>query len=150
MGYPNATGQPDQCLPGGDLPAYIKAVLIEAALPKILGPGTRDRVFQSVEVDSSVAGMGGLQTIRHGVAEMKRVYIRAAFRGQQLDLALVERLMADAHGFGFHIMVLVTGSTLEAARRLSEQLGFADIPPYPEFEAPAVIQDFWVFMGRPL
>jgi carbonic anhydrase len=131
--------------PGGDLPAYV-----EAALPKILGPGVPTSVFYIVEVDGTVAGMGGLRTIRPGVAEMKRVYVRESFRGRQLGLALVERLMADARVFGFDTMVLDTAPTLVAARRLYERLGFVDIPPYPEVEAPAVVHDFWVFMGRSL
>ena len=131
--------------PDGDLPAYVASVL-----PKILGPGAPDSVFYIVEVDGRVAGMGGFRTIRPGVAEMKRVYVRDAFRGRRLGLALVERLMEDARGFGFHTMVLDTAVTLVAARRLYERLGFADIPPYPEVEAPAAVHEFWVFMGRSL
>ncbi len=131
--------------PGGDIRGYV-----EAALPKIVGPGAPASQFYLVEIDDLVVGMGGLRTVRPGIAEMKRVYVRPDARGSGLGRAIVERLIADARQFGFEIMFLDTSPTLTAARALSARLGFAELPPYPEVEVPAAFHHFWVFMARSL
>jgi carbonic anhydrase len=131
--------------PGGDIRGYV-----EAALPKIVGPGAPASQFYLVESDGQVAGMGGIRALRPGVAEMKRVYVRPEFRGSGLGRAVVERLIADAREFGFETMFLDTSPTLTAARGLYARLGFAPIPPYPEVEVPALCHPFWVFMARSL
>jgi ribosomal protein S18 acetylase RimI-like enzyme len=131
--------------PGGDIRGYVRA-----GLPKILGAGAPASQFLLIEIDGEVAGMGGIRTLRTGIAEMKRVYVRPEFRGSGLGRAVVERLMADARAFGFHTMFLDTSPTLTAARGLYERLGFATIPPYPEVEVPALFHHFWIFMARSL
>ncbi|MBC7521990.1 MAG: GNAT family N-acetyltransferase [Sandarakinorhabdus sp.] len=131
--------------PGGDIRTYVAD-----ALPKIVGPGAPASAFYFVEIDGAVAGMGGVRTLRPGVAEMKRVYVRPEFRGTGLGRVLVERLIADARSFGFHTMFLDTAPTLVAARGLYTRLGFAAIPPYPEVEVPAPFHHLWVFMAMSL
>jgi carbonic anhydrase len=131
--------------PDGDIRGYVAG-----ALPKIVGPGAPASIFYIVEVGGAVAGMAGLRTLRPGVAEMKRVYVRPEFRGSGLGRAVVERLIADARRFGFETMFLDTSPTLVAARTLYTRLGFAAIPPYPEVEVPAPLHHFWVFMALPL
>jgi carbonic anhydrase len=131
--------------PGGDIRAYVAA-----ALPKIVGPGAPASQFHLLEIAGRVVGMGGLRTVRPGIAEMKRVYVRPDARGAGLGRAMVERLIAYARQFGFEDMFLDTAPTLTAARALYTRLGFADIPPYPEVEVPAAFHHFWVFMARSL
>jgi ribosomal protein S18 acetylase RimI-like enzyme len=135
----------DDVFPGGDIRGYVGA-----GLPKIVGQGTPASRFYLVEIEGLVVGMGGIRTVRPGVAEMKRVYVRPAFRGSGLGRILVERLIADAQGFGFETVFLDTSPTLIAARALYARLGFVAIPPYPEVEVPAPFHHFWVFMARSL
>lgn len=130
--------------PGGNIRAYLTG-----ALDKVVS-GAPGSAFYIVEVDGQVAGMGGLRAVRPGIAEMKRVYVRPAFRGARLGLAIVDRLMADARGFGYSQMFLDTAPTLKTAIALYQRLGFADIPPYPEVEVSPLLHPIWVFMGRDL
>ncbi len=131
--------------PGGDIRAYLPE-----ALPKILGPGPPSSIFYLIERGGAVIGMGGIRRVRDGVCEMKRVYLRDAAKGLGLGRALVERLMADAAGFGYRQMLLDTAPTLTTAIALYQRLGFAPIPPYPEVEVPAIMHPNWVFMARAL
>lgn len=131
--------------PGGDIRAYLPA-----ALPKTLGAGPPESIFYILEQQGLAVGMGGVRRVRDGVCEMKRVYVRDAARGQGLGRALVERLIADARGFGYHTMLLDTAPTLETAIGLYDRLGFAPIPAYPEVEVPAIMHPNWVFMAKSL
>lgn len=131
--------------PGGDIRAYVPG-----QLPKTLGAGPPESLFHILEDDGEPIGMGGIRRVRDGVAEMKRVYVREAARGRGLGRVLIERLMADAHGFGYRQMLLDTAPTLTTAIALYERLGFAPIPPYPEVEVPAIMHPNWVFMARTL
>jgi carbonic anhydrase len=131
--------------PGGDIRAYLPDVL-----PKIIGNGPPESIFYLLEQDGQPIAMGGIRRLRDGVAEMKRVYVRDSAKGQGLGRALVERLIADARGFGYHTMFLDTAPTLTTARALYEKLGFTAIPAYPEVEVPDIMHPHWVFMARTL
>ena len=63
-------------------------------------------------------------------AEMKRLYVRDAFRGMGLGRQLVEATLDAARQAGYASVLLDTLDDMEAARTLYEDLGFEDIPPY--------------------
>ena len=131
--------------PGGDIRAYLPA-----ALPKTLGPGPPESCFYILEQQGQPIGMGGVRRVRDGVCEMKRVYVRDAAKGQGLGRQLVERLIADARGFGYRTMFIDTSPTLTTAIGLYERLGFAPIPAYPEVEVSEILFPHWVFMAKSL
>ncbi len=60
--------------------------------------------------------------------ELKRLYIRPAFRGQGLARRLVERLLTDARSEGYQAMLLDTFPFLSGAIRLYRTLGFYESP----------------------
>ena len=85
-------------------------------------------------VDGQVAGCGAMRPLADvdyaSACEMKRLYVRRAFRrfglGRQLACALVDRALQAGHG----VMLLDTLNEMEAARSLYESLGFEPCPPY--------------------
>jgi ribosomal protein S18 acetylase RimI-like enzyme len=85
-------------------------------------------------VDGALAGCGALRPMQGSdyanACEMKRVYVRRAFRRFGLGRALVQSLMDRAIAAGYSVMLLDTLDDMEAARGLYEELGFEEIPPY--------------------
>jgi len=63
-------------------------------------------------------------------AEMKRLYVRPAFRGIGLGRQLTEAILDAARSAGYASVLLDTLDDMEAARALYEDLGFEEVPPY--------------------
>jgi ribosomal protein S18 acetylase RimI-like enzyme len=63
-------------------------------------------------------------------AEMKRLYVRKAFRGLGIGRQLTEAILEAAHNAGYACVLLDTLDEMESARALYEDLGFEEIPPY--------------------
>ena len=63
-------------------------------------------------------------------AEMKRLYVRPAFRGMGLGRQLADAILDAARHTGYSHVLLDTLDDMEAARTLYEELGFVEIPPY--------------------
>jgi len=85
-------------------------------------------------VDGAVAACGafrGLTDVDYANAcEMKRLYVRRAFRRFGLGRVLAHTLMTVASEAGYSVMLLDTLDDMEAARELYTSLGFETIPPY--------------------
>lgn len=85
-------------------------------------------------VDGALAGccaLRPLDTVDYpNAGEMKRLYVRKAFRGFGLGRQLAESTLDAARRAGYACVLLDTLDDMEAARALYEDLGFEDIPPY--------------------
>ncbi|MGV8806011.1 MAG: GNAT family N-acetyltransferase [Polaromonas sp.] len=85
-------------------------------------------------VDGEVAGCCGLRPLDKGdypnAAEMKRLYVRKAFRRFGLGRQLAEAVLDAARIAGYHSVLLDTLDDMESARALYAELGFTEIPPY--------------------
>jgi len=85
-------------------------------------------------VDGALAACGALRPLRDvdyaNACEMKRLYVRRAFRRFGLGRMLAQALVDRAVEAGYSVMLLDTLDDMEAARGLYETLGFEEIPPY--------------------
>lgn len=85
-------------------------------------------------VDDELAGCGALRALLDvdyaNACEMKRLYVRRAFRGFGIGRLLAQALMDHATGAGYSVMLLDTLDDMEAARGLYTSLGFEEVPPY--------------------
>lgn len=81
-----------------------------------------------------------------GMAEMKRLYVRPARRGDGLGRALVAALVDATAAGGYERLGLTTPPWSRAAHALYEDLGFEYVPPYPETKLPEHLHDEALFM----
>lgn len=87
-------------------------------------------LFLIAEVGGELAACCGL--LRHDlqVAEVKRLYVRPAFRGLALGERLMQAVMGRARELGFARLILDAVPPTVAAQALYARLGFIEIAPY--------------------
>lgn len=86
------------------------------------------------EVEGAVAGCCALRPLDTAdypnASEMKRLYVRKAFRGFGLGRELAAAMLDRALQAGYACVLLDTLDDMESARALYTDLGFEEIPPY--------------------
>lgn len=99
-----------------------------AGLPGRYGPpeGRLLLAFSGAEL----AGCVALRRLSAEAGEVKRLYVRAAFRGGGLGLALMKAVIAAAREVGYALLRLDTLPRMEGAIRMYRGLGFREIPRY--------------------
>ena len=108
-----------------------------AGLPGPYGPPTGQLLF--AEWDNRSAGCVALRKLEDGICEMKRLYVRPAFRGRGLGRQLAEGIVKEARQIGYRAMRLDTLSPMVEARALYQSLGFRAIPRYNDNPGPGVV-----------
>ena len=103
-----------------------------AALPGLYAEP--DGLLLLALVDGSPAGCCALRRLVDAddanTCEMKRLFVRPAFRGLGLGRQLVEAVLDGARQRDYDCVLLDTLDDMEAARALYEDLGFVEVPPY--------------------
>lgn len=85
-------------------------------------------------VGGVVAGCGAMRPLPDcdypNACEMKRLYVRPAFRGFGLGRLMVQALLDEAKRAAYSAVLLDTLDDMEAARGLYASFGFEEVPPY--------------------
>lgn len=85
-------------------------------------------------VDDEPAGCCAMRPLYNtdhlNACEMKRLFVRPAFRGFGLGRLLVDRVLSDGQLAGYTTMLLDTLSDMETARALYQEAGFVEVAPY--------------------
>jgi ribosomal protein S18 acetylase RimI-like enzyme len=84
-------------------------------------------------------GCVGLRPLNDTVCEMKRLYIKPAYRGTGLGRLLAEKILKFANESNYSKIVLDTLSSMDSAQGLYRSLGFAETDPYYHNPHPDVV-----------
>lgn len=80
--------------------------------------------------DGALAGCIALRQIDRERCEIKRLYVRPAFRRKGIARRLAERVISDARAIGYRCVLLDTLPFLTTAINMYHNMGFYDIPRY--------------------
>jgi len=112
-------------------------------LDKFINPKGR---LLLVSLDGQMAGIACLKELTSTMGEIKRMYVRPAFRRKGLGQALVKRLLKEAKEIGYDAVRLDSTRYMEDAHRMYEKMDFREIEPYEGSEIPLEFQQYWIFM----
>jgi len=102
--------------------------------------------FFAARAGGRIVGFGGYVRLPDGSAEMKRVFVAEAARGQGVGRAVVEAVEGAAKGQGIRRMFLETGVKSDEAIRLYRRLGYAECGPFGAYRPDPLS----VFMAKSL
>ena len=88
--------------------------------------------FFVIRLDGTAIGCGGIKLF-DDFGELKRMYVRDAYRGNRYAEKLIDVLAQHALQHGITCLRLETGIHSTEALRLYERVGFVRIPPFGEY-----------------
>jgi putative acetyltransferase len=108
-------------------PLYARESRHGFSVEKLIADGV---AFFVIRDDGQPAGCGGIKLFGTEFGEIKRMYVRPAFRGRGLGKLMLGHLADVALNHGVSVLRLETGIHQHTAIRLYEQAGFVRIPPF--------------------
>jgi GNAT superfamily N-acetyltransferase len=108
-----------------------------AGLPGPYG-APEGRMLLALEGDVAV-GCAALRRLDKDVCEMKRLFVRPAFRGRGVGRGLAQSAIDEARKIGYKRMKLDTVASMQEAIALYRSLGFTGAAPYTYNPIPGAI-----------
>lgn len=88
------------------------------------------------KINDETAGCVAQRRIDEQTGEIKRLYVRPAFRSWGLGKHLIGKTIQTARRAGYTVLRLDTLPSMTAAQRLYRSLGFSEIPAYNSTHLP--------------
>jgi GNAT superfamily N-acetyltransferase len=89
--------------------------------------------FVLARVGDELAGCGAFRPYDPATVELKRMFVRAPFRGRGIARAVVDALEAEARRRGYAEAILETAARMPEAIALYRRCGYGIIPAYGPF-----------------
>jgi putative acetyltransferase len=96
-------------------------------------------IKESAGNSTEAIGCIALRELGSDACEMKRLYVRPAFRGSGAGGELIRLLIAEARTIGYQRMLLDTLPSMKEAHKLYRRLGFREIPSYQKNPIPEAL-----------
>jgi len=96
-------------------------------------PGKYERPQGAIivaEAGGALCGCVALRKIGDGVCEMKRLFVKDAYKGRGIGKELVSRIIEEGRAKGYRAMRLDTLSTMKSALKLYGAFGFRETEAY--------------------
>jgi len=91
------------------------------------------RLLLAKDDDDQIAGCIAMRKLGPGVCEMKRLFVRPAYRSTGLGRVLVNTIIDEARKLGYtHMRLDTLPGRMDKAIALYQEIGFVDIEPYYE------------------
>jgi GNAT superfamily N-acetyltransferase len=107
-----------------------------------------DGIFYILQIKDKIIGMGAFRKLDDNTGEVKRMYIRPDFRGNDYGKALLQKLLSKGKEFGCSRILLDTGRFMSATQHIYRSVGFKEIAKYPKTEVPPEMQPYWIYMEK--
>ena len=91
--------------------------------------------FFVVREDGAAVGCGGVLCVGNEYGEVKRMYVRPAYRGRAIGALILSHLEQFVLARGITVLRLEMGIAQPAAKRLYERYGFSPCPPFGSYQA---------------
>ena len=121
---------------------------IENSIDEFTSSISTDGIFYLIQVKDKIVGMGALRKLKEDIGEIKRMYIRPAYRVRGYGKQMLNKLLQAGREFGCTSFLLETSKFMTVAQHIYRSAGFVEREEYPESETPTILRQYQLFMEK--
>ena len=107
-------------------------------------------ILYLIECDGTIVGMGAVKPLEDGVGEIKRMFIRPAYRERGYGKALLQQLIRFAQSRSYTRLRLETADFSTTTHNLYRVAGFTAINEYLSVKTPEWYRPYCLYMEKRL